>query len=114
MPLNHTLCAMFMFNGFIQARGAIVEKDDDAHVRIDSNVAGGGEIECAAWISDVAEDVVKACSDTLMKIDAPGVWLHGIAEDVGAKIANDANESDVYSDDIVKHAIELSVDGIYF
>lgn len=106
MSLNPTLVAMFIFSSFNETRVPLIVKDDTAQERIDFNVAGGGEIECADWIRELAIDIVEECDETFTSKEGPGIWYYEVAEVIGAKIANDANEGLVYQCDIVKFALE--------
>lgn len=108
MPLNHTLCAMFMFRGFIEERANLCQENRHARERIESQLGAGGEIQCAQWISDTAKQVVKVCDETYMSKDGPGIWYYDIAEDLGKRVAENANKGPILADDIVKYSLELT------
>lgn len=47
----------------------------------------GGEIECAHWMLDAAEQICKACEPAYQASEEPGVWYYDIAERLGAEVA---------------------------
>ncbi|MBN4867410.1 MULTISPECIES: hypothetical protein [Enterobacterales] len=79
MSLNPTLVAMFIFSSFNETRVPLIVNDDTAQERIDFNVAGGGEIECADWIRELAIDIVEECDETFTGKEGPGTLLWSLA-----------------------------------
>ncbi|AKL15969.1 TPA: hypothetical protein ACNV4H_003749 [Citrobacter freundii] len=116
--LNPAICAMFMFQGFQHEVSRLTALSvanpipltfncDSIQTMICETLAGG-EIECAHWMLDAAEQICKACEPAYQASEEPGVWYYDIAERLGAEVACRCVKGDISTDQLVAVAVNLT------
>lgn len=109
-----SLTAMFVFGGYrdeLRKQEELSSFGQNPTAMINETFCGGGELEAAMLIGEIATDIDRELADRDEAQDGPGVWYYDVAEELGGWIARAALSGvRVETKEVVAKAIEMTVE----